>query len=112
MRELNKADTQRMELEREYSTLKTIHDKMGDTVEKQKRQKEDAHSYESERLKLLRRIDEQSLELGDKVDKIHQLQELLKKERDDRLKISQTLASLQNESDSIEINIRRAQERE
>ena len=110
--ECRKLDNARLEEERKCFDLKTQNEKLQDQIARDRRLRDDLGTHESERVRLLRRIDELELENKDKLDQITKLNEFAEKERQDKLKLGEKLDRLLQESSSIESSIQRGRERE
>ena len=112
LEECRKIDNIRLETERANFDLQNQNQSLKEQIARDKKLREDIGSHETERVRLLRRIDELELLLKDKAEQIVSITEMADKERDEKLRLEGKMDRLLNETSSIEVNIQRARERE
>ncbi|EAR82394.1 hypothetical protein TTHERM_01164140 (macronuclear) [Tetrahymena thermophila SB210] len=111
-KEIRQIESARAETERENLQLTAIKRKYDDIVDKQKRQLEQITDLEDKRLKVIREADQLKFDIMDKEESIKKLQDQLRIERDERVRLAQELQSISQETDSINQTIQKSKEKE
>jgi len=100
------------DLERDYAELKVVNEKLTQTLEKNKKMRDEYFDIENEKARLLRQIDDNQIEIRNLKAQIDKLNADIEHERSEKAILNERVTALINETENIDANLRKAKERE
>ena len=112
LQEVRRSESLRTDIEREFMALKGSNTKLEDQMEKNKRLREDMKRLEEERISVMKKVDELTLEVRDYKMKEARHDEILRKEREANEALSGKIEMLATESENFDLSLMKVRERE